>query len=316
MDTENSMRIVRAYPSERLDLVGKNPPHNASGGSRRDNQARSLRTNRAFTLIELLVVIAIIGILAALLLPVLSRTKERALRVSCANNLHEIGVGWTVYLGDANAMLPCDYPIPSTANPWRTYEAYRVVPGVGPGPASPTNLTYDSDGRTPAGPDGPWNLGLLYSTHAIANPGSFYCPSEKANQEYTVNYYSTLGFPSTPVGGSDNEIRTSYNYYPQSKTITAIGGGHLGPETCRNINDLNLNLSLFTDLVQDSNSTPHFAGTRTAPGLNALFGDMHVIYETQAKNPTALNMSLWNQSGTPIGNNQQEFEYIMSLWKP
>ena len=173
----------------------------------------SINRNRGFTLIELLVVIAIIAILAALLLPALSRAKSKALSIACENNLKQLLLCWQLYATDNHDLL-----VPNNS-----------VTAVGPGStgsqiAKGVSWCPDRNGRLELTPSNIVN-GLLFPYNRSL--GIYHCPAD----------HSTLETPdgeklpqlrwrsynmSQSVNGYPNYSSFLSTYIPSFKRLTQI----------------------------------------------------------------------------------------------
>jgi prepilin-type N-terminal cleavage/methylation domain-containing protein/prepilin-type processing-associated H-X9-DG protein len=119
-----------------------------------------------FTLIELLVVIAIIAILAALLMPALSRSQGEANRVKCASNQHQISLGWIMYADDSGGWYPWMRGWGAAGGQLGTYKSDAFV--------------AESFGVTTPATSRPLNK-------YVPNVNTWQCPADKGDVNYSAN---------------------------------------------------------------------------------------------------------------------------------
>ena len=236
-----------------------------------------------FTLIELLVVIAIIALLMGMLTPVLAKAREAARRVSCSNQVRQVGIAVLAYTSDYDGHMPTYNSSVNQTNPYglstsgtHSYALYR------------SDYT-GGDGRPLA-----MKLALLYERRFIAQPKAFYCPSNKELLYRYESYCNPMPWGSLPqafnaAGGHNQWIRMGYTYLPTDSKAVKDPATGLPTQSARTLDSQSTALPYLTDLVRHLDQISH--ARQKHPAVNVLFKDGHV---TLCSSTSVFENSVWS----------------------
>jgi prepilin-type processing-associated H-X9-DG protein len=217
-----------------------------------------------------------------------------------------------MYGGDFNEQIPrCRWTDADNDNDDRCYDAYV------------TTLT----------PKDGYALGLLFEAKAVPNAKVFYCLSganlKAGNATYLdyriwENYLNASGqWPGWLANDTGDRVRTGYSYVPQSGTqyranITPDGKPSMrAPAFAKKTTEFTANLTITADLLYRLDMMTHRAG-RNSYGVNALFGDGHVRFQTDKSFFDTQNVWNGNVNGTTtsIEDKGDNFRWLIQSFRP
>jgi prepilin-type N-terminal cleavage/methylation domain-containing protein/prepilin-type processing-associated H-X9-DG protein len=218
-----------------------------------------MNRRRAFTLVELLVVIAIIAILAALLLPSLSRAKLKAQETACLNNFRQLQIGWMTYVDDHDNTMPLNdnrntglSRNTSTTNAWVSGDATVSA-----------DLSYIE-------------RGTIYPY--VGNPGVYHCPVDSSlinhsnvlrTRSYSLDYY---------LNGSIDPAYSAYLPLDAASTVVVKYSGISHPALSFAFLDENANTiedGMYLLFRAPDETWQNAPSDRHSRGMNLSFTDGH-----------------------------------------
>ncbi|MDF3129624.1 type II secretion system protein [Kiritimatiellaeota bacterium B1221] len=218
-------------------------------------------SKQGFTLIEMLVVIAIIALLASIMIPAVSKTKQKADAVKCMHNLNQIGLAVTQYTMAHNEKLPVSNETSSGNDPrgWRLVIAPYL--GLDTSQWWADNVLTTSVFRCPSFKRGPghnarWDGGYGWNYRYMGHRTNSTGYSERQKMYTIPNPAETVLVADTTEGkDTATDYKIAYLYRPTG------GGGAPTPAV----------------------------GTRHRNGINILWADMHVGWMSQDQLTTGKN---------------------------